>query len=67
MKLILKKIWQEVRSVIVWSPLAFIVLIIVLEGYAVTWTGFSSFTKPSSDYVPAKTLWDWMQLLSSRS
>ncbi|MEO1389012.1 MAG: pentapeptide repeat-containing protein [Cyanobacteria bacterium J06634_6] len=33
------------------------------QGWA-DWTGFGAYTLPSSnDYRPAKTLWDWLQLL----
>ena len=35
---------------------------IVLQGYSATWTGFGDYTKPSSDFMRGKTLWDWLQL-----
>ena len=35
---------------------------IALQGYLFAWTGFGDFTKPNSDFVRGKTLWDWMQL-----
>src|SRR3990172_9475397 len=35
---------------------------IALQGYSAPWTGFADFTKPSSNFVRGKTLWDWMQL-----
>lgn len=39
------------------------VLLIVL-GYQVPWTGFKEVGKPSDQYYqPARTLWDWLQLL----
>jgi uncharacterized protein YjbI with pentapeptide repeats len=34
----------------------------VLQGYSAPWTGFGDYTKPSSDFVRGKTLWDWIQL-----
>jgi len=27
------------------------------------WTGFGEYTSPNADYHPAKTLWDWLDLL----
>lgn len=35
----------------------------IIPGYLVSWTGFGDFAKPDSNYIPEKTLWDWMQLL----
>jgi uncharacterized protein YjbI with pentapeptide repeats len=36
---------------------------LIRKGYLVDWTGFKDFTPPNPDYVQAKTLWDWMDLL----
>jgi len=38
-------------------------VLLLLQGYSVGWTGFGDFTNPNSAYVRGKTLWDWMQLL----
>ena len=35
---------------------------IALQGYSAPWTGFGDFTKPNSDFIRGKTLWDWIQL-----
>jgi hypothetical protein len=39
------------------------VLYLVIQGYSLPWTGFGDFTKPDEKFVPAKTLWDWLQLM----
>lgn len=36
---------------------------LVLKGYNHAWTGFSAHQTPQGDPVPAKTLWDWLDLL----
>ena len=36
---------------------------LVVHGYSWPWTGFGHYTKPDENFVPAKTLWDWLQLL----
>jgi len=37
---------------------------LILLGYGVDWTGFNAHIGPHvQQYQPAKTLWDWMQLL----
>jgi Pentapeptide repeats (8 copies) len=36
---------------------------LVLEGYKHPWTGFPSHQAPNGDWVPAKRLWDWLDLL----
>jgi len=41
---------------------AYAVIWIILQGYSAAWTGFADFTKPNSDFVRGKTLWDWIQL-----
>jgi len=38
-------------------------VLFLLQGYSVAWTGFGDFTNPNSAYVRGKTLWDWMQLI----
>jgi hypothetical protein len=40
---------------------SFVYLLIL--GYSFPWTGFGDYTKPDEKFVPAKTLWDWLQLL----
>lgn len=36
---------------------------LVVQGYSSPWTGFGDYRKPDDKFVPAKTLWDWLQLL----
>src|SRR5207249_11037592 len=36
---------------------------LVLQGCSQPWTGFGEYKKPAENIVPAKTLWDWLQLL----
>jgi uncharacterized protein YjbI with pentapeptide repeats len=55
------------RSV-VGAALAVAVIVIVIDGYSGwAWAGVAPSTSPShpqnTDYHPAKTLWDWLQLL----
>lgn len=38
-------------------------LALVLEGYDYQWTGFGEHKSPQGDLVPAKALWDWLDLL----
>lgn len=49
-----------IASVII--ALAYALTWTVLQGYSFPWTGFGDYTKPDSDFVRGKTLWDWMQL-----
>jgi len=49
-----------------WFPLFFGICLLILAiplGYRYTWTGFSQFIGLSGEFIPGKTLWDWMQLL----
>jgi hypothetical protein len=43
--------------------LVYMLITIILDGYSVPWTGFGEYTKPDANFVPGKTLWDWMELL----
>src|SRR5438445_13031492 len=36
---------------------------LVLRGYSVPWTGFGPFLDGEGKLQPAKTLWDWLDLL----
>jgi uncharacterized protein YjbI with pentapeptide repeats len=36
---------------------------LIIQGYSAPWTGFGNYTKPDEKFIPAKTLWDWLQLL----
>jgi hypothetical protein len=38
--------------------------LLIFKGYVwPEWTGFAGFADPSGEYHPAKTLWDWLDLL----
>jgi hypothetical protein len=47
----------------VYALIAVVIVVAALFGYTQGWTGFNEYTKPSELTVPAKTLWDWFQLL----
>ena len=36
---------------------------LIALGYTQDWTGFKDFIEPTGVYHPAKTLWDWLELL----
>lgn len=64
-----KELWQSRFLKILGGAIALVILVlalvwIILQGYSpsANWTGFADYTKPNSDYVRGKTLWDWMQL-----
>lgn len=63
MKLNWNGLWKALRSVIGWWILGIITLIVILNGYTVSWTGFGDYTTPTGEFVQGKTLWDWMELL----
>ena len=64
--LAMKRLIERAR-VFIWviAALAGISLLVWLGsvGYTQGWTGFQAYTDPNEDYYPAKTLWDWMELL----
>lgn len=39
-----------------------LILLGIVFGYRLDWTGFGSYTTPQGEYQRAKTLWDWMDL-----
>lgn len=40
-----------------------VVVLSILRGYSVSWTGFGNFTTPTGEFIRGKTVWDWLQLL----
>lgn len=54
--------WQKISNRIFGTIFVFVLVAIALFGYNYSWTGFNGFQSPS-DWQPAKTLWDWMELL----
>ena len=38
------------------------ILMLIHQGYSLTWTGFGDFIAANGETVRGKTLWDWMQL-----
>ena len=59
----LQKFWQTLGWKIALVIAVAGLIWAILKGYSEPWTGFADFTKPTSDFVRGKTLWDWMQLL----
>ncbi len=51
--------------VLVWVIAALLVIgpVLIWLGYTQDWIGLRAYTDPKGDYHPAKTLWDWMELL----
>src|SRR5919204_5500916 len=37
--------------------------VLIWLAYSASWTGFSSYVKPSAEYQHYRTLWDWLDLL----
>jgi uncharacterized protein YjbI with pentapeptide repeats len=68
-------LWNRKRSLQIFTiigvvsitfMLIMLLIIIIVDGYKFSWTGFNAQTiviKPGLQYQPAKTLWDWLQLL----
>ena len=55
--------WRLTRSqVLLAAGIGVAVIVLIRVGYAYQWTGFGR-SKVNSDIQPAKTLWDWLQLL----
>ena len=59
----LKRLWRYVKSTILWLPWSAIIIILIMLGRTVPWTGFGDYTTSAGELVPGKTLWDWMELL----
>jgi uncharacterized protein YjbI with pentapeptide repeats len=57
------------RFVVVLVSVLFVAIVtrvaylIIFKGYVWPRTGFDEFTDPTGKYYPAKTLWDWLELL----
>src|ERR1700724_1586225 len=61
--------WQQVKTVwLVAGTVAMLVVVtVIVLGYWLkwNWTGFNEHIGPNvQQYQPAKTLWDWLQLLT---
>ena len=39
------------------------IVLLVLNGYDYPWTGFGEYQNAQKEFVPAKSLWDWLDLL----
>ena len=63
MKSLWKKLFLTIRTIFGWWAIGSIILIIILSGYGVPWTGFGDYTTPTGEFVRGKTLWNWMELL----
>lgn len=51
-----------IRAVVFVLLLA-VLMVLVLEGYNHPWTGFCGHQLQNGEFVPMKTLWDWLDLL----
>ena len=55
--------WRPSRTQILWAVGIVIALVVLIRlGYAYQWTGFGQ-SKVNENVQPAKTLWDWLDLL----
>jgi hypothetical protein len=55
--------WRPTRRQVLWTVVIVVaVLVLIRIGYALPGTGFGQ-SKAAQDVRPAKTLWDWMDLL----
>jgi uncharacterized protein YjbI with pentapeptide repeats len=55
----MKPTWKKYR---LYGSIIIVGMTLILAGYRVVWTGFGDYVPPNSDYVRAKTLWDWLEL-----
>jgi pentapeptide repeat protein len=61
--------WWQKKGTLILVVIALLSLAFILLAYFLNWTwvGFSASTSPSipptKQYLPAKTVWDWLQLL----
>jgi uncharacterized protein YjbI with pentapeptide repeats len=53
---------KQKRNFLFWAGCISCFFTLVVAGYWVPWTGFGESTLPNGDFLPAKTLWDWMEL-----
>jgi uncharacterized protein YjbI with pentapeptide repeats len=63
----MKRAWKKYllygSAMIIGGVLLFGLIRLILLGYTIAWTGFGDYIQPNNDFVRAKTLWDWMELL----
>lgn len=51
-------------SIFLLGGIAFLIRLCYVNQWACpSWMGFNSYIAPNGDYYPAKTLWDWLELL----
>jgi uncharacterized protein YjbI with pentapeptide repeats len=50
-------------AIILFTGLLALLLQAILAGYSSAWTGFGDYTTPTGEFMRAKTLWDWTELL----
>lgn len=59
-----KKIVWVIVALILFTFSGWLLYSILKNGWGwAEWTGFGAYTNPKGEYVRAKTLWDWMDLL----
>lgn len=54
---------RRVLSVAALAVALAVVVVLIRYGYRLAWTGLPAYTSSSGQVVPAKTLWDWLDLL----
>ncbi|MFW5941211.1 MAG: pentapeptide repeat-containing protein [Chloroflexota bacterium] len=58
---------RRVNAIVFWiivlSSMGLMILLIIRPDLAPSWSGVGQFSLPGPDVEPAKTLWDWMELL----
>ncbi len=50
-------------AIVLLLALVFVLVGLVLLGYATVWTGFGEFISATGEFQRGKTLWDWLELL----
>ncbi len=57
--------WRPALIGVIIGAAIIVIIVVAFLGYFLRWSwiGFTEYTKPSDLTVPAKTLWDWLQLL----
>ena len=77
---VLGSFWKQIqkyrRAIGVVAIVLTVIIVLIIAGYWLNWTGFNGYdkvtkeftpggqlVKTTSEYQPGKTLWDWLQLL----
>lgn len=56
--------WLKLLCWVLWGLFAICALYVAIQyGYDQSWTGFQGYTNNKGEFIQAKKLWDWLQLL----